>query len=250
MMDSKTRFSSRVADYVRYRPDYPREILSLLRQCIGLQPGWTIADIGSGTGISCRMFLENGNEVIGVEPNADMRAAAEAILAGEARFRSVGASAEATTLPEASVDLVVSAQAFHWFDIPKCKLEFNRILKPGGMCLLIWNERKLTGEFLEAYESLMRELGADYMAVRHERIDSAALDRFFASGYESADLANQQLFDLEGLIGRANSSSYAPPRDHPNHKRLIEGLRAIFARCQTDGHVAFEYATRIYYGKV
>src|SRR5581483_3778885 len=149
-IDSKERFSNRVADYVKYRPDYPRQILVMLREKIGLSPGWRIADIGSGTGISTGMFLENGNEVFAVEPNAKMRQAAEEWLGENPKFHSIDASAELTTLPGTCIDLIVCAQAFHWFDLGKCKIEFLRILKPGGWCALIWNERKTAGSrFLE-----------------------------------------------------------------------------------------------------
>src|SRR5271170_3464981 len=116
--DSKQRFSNRVGDYVRYRPGYPRAVLDLLRDECGLTPKSVVADIGSGTGILTQMLLENGNLVYGVEPNAEMRAAGEEFLAAHPKFRSVAASAEATKLPDASVDLIVAAQAFHWFDPP------------------------------------------------------------------------------------------------------------------------------------
>jgi SAM-dependent methyltransferase len=250
--DSKTRFSNRVENYVKFRPDYPQQILTLLRERMGFTPSWKIADVGSGTGICTRMFLENGNEVFAVEPNAEMRAAAEKLLAGQARFHSVNASAEETSLADALVDLVVSAQAFHWFDPGKCQIEFRRILKPGGNCLLIWNERITSGTpFLEAYESLLRRCGADYMAVRHERVTGEVLKTFFGgAGYQSACLPNRQSFDLDGLIGRCLSSSYAPAPGEANHEPLLAGLRDIFARYQTGGRIDFEYETRLYWGPV
>src|SRR5262245_41040570 len=117
-LNATSRFSSRVADYVKYRPTYPPAVLRRLSEATGLAPGWLVADVGCGTGISCRLFLANGNEVRGVEPNDDMRRAAEIEFAGEPRFRAVNGTAEATTLADASVDLVVAAQAFHWFDRP------------------------------------------------------------------------------------------------------------------------------------
>jgi SAM-dependent methyltransferase len=251
-MDSKQRFSNRVDNYVKFRPDYPREILSLLHERIAFNNSWTIADIGSGTGISARMFLEHGNEVFGVEPNADMRAAGETFLKDFQRFRSVEGSAEATTLPDASVDLIVSAQAFHWFDLGKCRPEFKRILKPAGWCVLIWNERKVGGsDFLEAYEALLKKYSADYLAVRHERIDAKAPSEFFApSGFESVTLPNQQIFDLDGLIGRCLSSSYAPATGQPNHEPLMRELRDMFARYQTHGRVVFEYQTYVHWGRL
>lgn len=252
LANPKQRFSNRVENYVKYRPDYPREVLALLRERIGFDKSWTIADIGSGTGISSRMFLEHGNEVFGVEPNAEMRAAGGTFLKDFPRFHSVDGAAEHTTLDAAAVDLIVSAQAFHWFDLEKCSPEFKRILKPDGWCGLIWNERKLSGSpFLEAYESLLKKYGADYLAVRHERIDANALRAFFApAGFESATLPNQQIFDLDGLIGRCLSSSYAPAPGQPNHEPLMQELRAMFARYQTNDRVLFEYQTHIHWGRL
>src|SRR5688572_26148695 len=153
--DPKERFSSRVDAYVAARPRYPQQVIDHLTAEIGLRPDWHIVDLGSGTGISCELFLQNGNTVTGIEPNAAMRAAAEESLRVFAKFRSVDASAESTTLPAGCADLVVAAQAFHWFDIPAARRETLRILRPapaagGGWALLMWNDRKLHGTpFLE-----------------------------------------------------------------------------------------------------
>ena len=130
--DSTRRFSDRVENYVRYRPTYPEDVLEVLRQETGLKSSDIIADIGSGTGISAERFLRSGNEVFGVEPNLEMRRAAESQLQRYAKFHSVVGTAEATTLPNHCVDYVVAAQAFHWFDQAKAKQEFVRILRPDG----------------------------------------------------------------------------------------------------------------------
>jgi ubiquinone/menaquinone biosynthesis C-methylase UbiE len=251
-MDSKQRFSNRVENYVKFRPDYPREILAMLRERVGLTPEWKIADIGSGTGISARMFLENGNEVFAVEPNPAMRAAAESTLGSSPKFHSIDGSAEQTTLADRSVDFVVSAQAFHWFDPEKSKAEFTRITTRRGWCVLIWNERKTSGsQFLEEYEDLLKRYSADYMAVRHERIGLGELERFYGpNGYSFQSFANQQMLDLDGLIGRCLSSSYAPAAGDPKHGPMVEELRQTFDRNQTDGRVNFDYTTTVYFGKL
>src|SRR4051812_35209407 len=119
MSDTVERFSNRVANYVKYRPGYPPEILEIFRDEMNLTGDSVVADIGSGTGISARVFLENGNPVFGVEPNAAMRAAAKEFLKSFPQFESVEGTAEATNLPDRSVDLVIAAQAFHWFDHEK-----------------------------------------------------------------------------------------------------------------------------------
>src|SRR5581483_4013685 len=135
------RFSSRVNDYVLYRPGYPAQILELLKTECGLTGDSEIADIASGTGIFTRMLLENGNRVFGVEPNDDMRKAGESFLASYRNFTSVAGTAEATTLADHSVDFVTAAQAAHWFHRERARKEFVRILRPGGWTVLIWNER-------------------------------------------------------------------------------------------------------------
>src|SRR6201993_2182236 len=114
--DAKQRFSTRVADYVRYRPSYPSELLDLLHSECALRSGHAIADIGSGTGFLSELFLKNGNRVFGVEPNDAMRQAGEEYLAEYDNFTSITGSAEASTLDDGSVDFVVSGQAFHWFE--------------------------------------------------------------------------------------------------------------------------------------
>src|ERR1700733_7160637 len=141
--DATQRFSSRVDDYVRFRPGYPLEIIGLLKKECGLTANSVIADIASGTGIFTRMLLENGNRVFGIEPNDEMKRAGERFLADYPRFTSIAGTAEATTLPDGSVDIVTAAQAAHWFDGENARREFIRNLKPGGWLVLVWNDRRM-----------------------------------------------------------------------------------------------------------
>src|SRR3974390_1220982 len=122
------RFSARVGTYVRYRPGYPAEVLELLRRECGLKPQHVVADIASGTGLFTRLLLENGNRVFAVEPNQHMREAGARFLGKHEKLTSVAGTAEDTTLPSASVDLVTAAQAAHWFDRVRARPEFARIL--------------------------------------------------------------------------------------------------------------------------
>ncbi len=139
LADPKKRFSSRVENYIKYRPSYPIEIIDFLKEKNILTENTIIADIGSGTGILTRMFLDNNNQVYGVEPNKDMREAAEKLLQGFTNFTSLEGSAESTGIEENCVDLITAGQAFHWFDVEQAKREFKRILKPNGNIALIWN---------------------------------------------------------------------------------------------------------------
>src|SRR6202142_258249 len=164
------RFSDRVENYVRYRPGYPPEVLDLLRDQCGLQPTHVVADIASGTGLFTKLLLENGNSVYAVEPNAEMREMGAHVLEGYERLVTVSGTAEETTLASASVDFVTAAQAAHWFDLPRTRKEFVRILRTGGWCVLIWNERLTEGTpFLRVNEQLLLTYGTDYKAGRHER---------------------------------------------------------------------------------
>ena len=182
--DPTQRFSSRVDNYVRYRPDYPAEVLGLLKKECGLTSESVVADIASGTGIWTRWLLSNGNRVYGVEPNAEMRKAGEEFLKSYPRFTSVAGTAETTTLADHSVDLVTAAQAAHWFDRPKARREFLRILKPGGSTALLWNERLTnTTPFLRAYEEMLLKYGTDYKEVRHERTTAEIRDFFAPAPY-------------------------------------------------------------------
>lgn len=249
--NAKTRFSNRVEAYVRYRPGYPPELLDCLTREFGLQPAHRIADLGSGTGISAELFLRHGNAVCGVEPNADMRAAAEKLLVKYANFQSVSGAAEATTLPPQSVDWVVAGQAFHWFDAARAREEARRILRPGGQVALFWNVRLEHTPFLQAYEQLLCEFSIDYQQVRHQEAEpEGRIGQFFgATPFVRRGFANRQIFDLDGLKGRTLSASYTPPPEHPRHAAMAAELVRLFERFQENGAVAFEYETRLYVGR-
>lgn len=245
------RFSDRVADYVRYRPGYPLELLECLRRHCGLTPQWMVADVGSGTGLLAKVFLENGNRVFGVEPNAAMRAAGEEFLHGFEQFVSQEGRAEATGLEAHSVDLVAAGQAFHWFDRGRTRLEFERILKPGGWVTLIWNERLTSTAFLADYEQLLHRYSPDYPKVDHRNVDEAALGEFFHPGHFRQEVFfMRQQFDWEGVHGRWLSSSYVPAAGQPGHEEMRRELQLIFNRYQQDGLVDWEYKTRVYFGRL
>jgi SAM-dependent methyltransferase len=244
------RFTTRVENYVKYRPGYPRAILDLLRRECGLTPASVVADIGSGTGLSTKLFLANGNRVYGVEPNPEMREAGEKLLAQYPRFVSVAAPAEATTLDAGSADFVVAGQAFHWFDREQARAEFARILKPAGWAVLMWNERRVSDTlFLRNYERLLKTFSTDYAEVDHRRMDAAVLGAFFGkTGYRVARFNNKQRFDFDGVRGRLLSSSYAPEPGHPNYEPMLAELGRIFDAYNRDGLVTLVYDTNVYYG--
>ncbi len=240
------RFSSRVENYVRYRPGYPREIVSTLERECGLSPRAVIADIGSGTGLLAQIFLDQRYTVVGIEPNTEMRETGQAMLARYSRFHSVNGSAEATTLPDKNVDVIVAGQAWHWFDVPAASKEFRRVLKPGGLIVLVWNTRHTKATpFLADYEHLLRTYCEEYDAVDHRTSDPADI----GIPLTRADFPNAQVFDFEGVRGRLLSSSYAPEAGLPRHNSMLAELRRIFDLHQVNGEVTFTYTTEVFYGR-
>jgi SAM-dependent methyltransferase len=249
--DSTVRFSNRVENYIRYRPGYPKGIVETLQNECQLTSTSVVADIASGTGIFTRVLLENGNNVFGVEPNREMREAAERLLSSYPNFVSIAGTAEETTLQAHSVDFVTAAQAAHWFDLARARTEFARILRPAGWAVLIWNERSTdTTPFLRDYEQLLTTYGTDYQQVRHENT-TGKLNTFFApSAFAERTFDMQQNFEYAELEGRLLSSSYAPLADNPNYAAMLTRLRRIFDDHQTEGRVGMEYRTRMYYGRL
>ncbi len=258
--DPTKRFSSRVEDYIRYRPSYPADVIAWLAAECGLSAQSRIADIGSGTGILARLFLDFGCYVFGVEPNPEMRAGAERQFAIVPRFHSVDGRAEATTLPDSSVDFITAGQSFHWFDPPAARAEFRRVLTPAGWVVLIWNERLVTPGFLTEYEDLLRRLSTDYGRVDHRQIGSQAIGQFFGQGsstspggaalWREVSFPNHQDFDWEGIRGRLLSSSYAPLPGSPQFGPMMEELQALFVKYNQGGQVKLVYETKMYVGKL
>jgi len=252
MTDHTGRFSTRVNDYVKYRPGYPPAILRLLEEECGLDSTSVVADVGSGTGILSELFLKNGNRVYGVEPNREMREAGERLLSAYTNFESVDGRAEATTLDDDSVDFVTAGQAFHWFDPASARAEFTRILRPGGWVVLAWNDRRTSGTpFLEEYERLLLEHGTDYREVSAKYAEESMLAALYGpSEMKRKTFDNEQVFDFEGLRGRLASASYAPEPGHPKHGPMMRALEDLFRRHERGGRVSVAYDTRVFYGRL
>jgi SAM-dependent methyltransferase len=250
-MDTLNRFSNRVENYIKFRPDYPAEVIAFLKKEGLLAKETVIADIGSGTGISAELFLKEGNAVYGVEPNREMRHAAQKLLHEYKSFCSIDGTAENTNLPTDDIDLIVSGQAFHWFDKQKCKIEFKRILKKDGSVVLMWNDRRTdSSPFLQAYEDFIKMFAIDYLEVNHKNIDEKIFNEFFEGDYKMESFLNEQHFDLDGLKGRILSSSYMPDERHKDFDFMMGVLKKIFNRFQENGKVTLEYDTKVYYGKL
>lgn len=245
------RFSARVTDYVKYRPSYPTAVLDCLKAECGLTETAVIADIGSGTGLLTELFLKNGNLVYGVEPNQDMRQAGELFLADYVNFNSVNGMAEATTLPDHSIDFVIAGQAAHWFDPEPAQVEFRRILRPGGVIAFVWNSRAMEATpFMHDYEQILVEYaledtGKPTRAGGHERDP----EQILGNEIVRRSFANHQLVDFAGLQGRTTSSSMMPLPGHPQYAPMMAALEQLFAAHQVDGCVTIHYLTELFYGR-
>ena len=247
--NSTTRFSNRVEDYVKYRPGYPKEIITYLQDAYGLDKSKVIADIGAGTGISTALFLNSGYKVFAVEPNLEMRNKAIELLSSFQNFKAIAGSAENTGLETASIDAVVAGQAFHWFDQVKAHIEFERILKTGGLTVLIWNERKSVSAFEIAYDQFIVNHSIDYTEVDHRKIDTEVITAFYhPKHFELKVFTNEQIFDFEGLKGRLLSSSYIPAKDDPGYPAMIADLHVLFDHYQQNGVITINYDTKVYIG--
>ncbi|MFX1390694.1 MAG: class I SAM-dependent methyltransferase [Promethearchaeota archaeon] len=251
--DPKKRFSNRVEKYIKYRPNYPQDIIQFLKKEEILRSNSVIADIGSGTGILSELFLKEGNKVYGIEPNFDMRDAGDKLLGKYSTFSSLEGSAENTRLEDNSIDIITAGQSFHWFNLDKSRMEFKRILKPEGWVILIWNRRKnLTNRFLIEYEKFLLEYGTDYQAIEKSKLD---FDKFFSRNnnkepYNKINFDNYQIFDYEGLKGRLLSTSYIPLNDDPKYTNMLLDLRKLYDKFQKNGYIKFEYDTEVIYGQL
>ena len=248
--DPMARFSDRAESYAQYRPHYSHDVVHALQQACNLDPGHRIADVGCGPGLLAEVFLQNGNRVIGIEPNREMRIAGEKYLAAYPNFSMEDGSAESTTLADASVDFVAAGQAFHWFKPVETRTEFARILKSGGWAVLVWHDRDVDSTpFLRAYEAFVREFGIDYEQVTHKYLASySALERFFApNAMTLIRQHNYQRLDFDGLRGRLLSSSYIPKSGERYHA-MMQALPQLYEEHAGDDRVVLEYDTKIYYG--
>lgn len=241
-MNPLSRFSDRATDYVKYRPSYPAAAIDIILAGLGNPVQLIAADIGAGTGISSRLLAERGISVIAIEPNTEMRQAAE--LHELVEFRE--GTAEVTNLPNLSVDLVTCFQSFHWFNPETSLLEFNRILQLSGRLALVWNNRDKNDEFTGEYSRLVRAASNNHPAeARMKSVEPLLESPYFINVCEYTFVYRQQL-DFAGLVGRALSVSYVP-REDLVQQQLISNLQDLYNRsCDERGFVYMIYRTSVH----
>jgi ubiquinone/menaquinone biosynthesis C-methylase UbiE len=237
-------FSPKVADYAASRPDYPAALFDALREAGPLPPGAVVADIGAGTGLLTQGLLAQGYDVTAIEPSAAMRAAADQALREFAHYRSAAGTAEHTPLPDASVDLITAAQAFHWFDVDAARAEFLRVLKPDGQVALIWNDRVLSDPLHTALNALFAKYGGPKLDALLAHEDRGNVCAFFgATVPQQWSWPHAHQLDAAALQSLVFSRSYMPDKDSPVGQQACADVREIFERLADDGVVAVRYTT-------
>jgi len=246
-MDSKEKFSIRVSNYVKYRPTYPMESIDYIIDTFKLTDDSVVADIGSGTGKFTELFADHVKTIFGVEPNKEMREAGELSLKEQKNYKSINGDSEHTNLDSNSVDAVLSAQAFHWFDVEKARIEFNRILKSKKQTALIWNIRDTNDPFFSVYENLLIKYAKNYMDAAHNR-DFDKISANFFTCHKKVTFNHHLHYDFESVCGLLNSSSYTPLPHEENYKPLFDDMRQLFEKYQVNNKVTFVYETKLYIG--
>lgn len=246
------RFTGRVEAYQRFRSRYPRETIPLLQERCGLTHKSVIADIGAGTGMLAELFLENGNRVVAVEPNAEMRAACEKLIERYPRLTCINATAEETGLPAASADFVTAGRALHWFDLEKCRREFSRIVRASGWIVFAsLGPHRGSEPIAKDYQELLGEYGIDFALLRERFHLGDAVREFFAGGqFEEAEFPRAEAMTFEELEGYTVSLSVTPKPDHPRYPSMQKALREYFAHYESGGKLRLPMNCKLHFGQL
>ena len=251
MEDSTRKFDGRAEDYTLGRPSYSEELIGFLYEKFGLSGKSVIADIGSGTGKFAAHLLERGSEVFCVEPNRDMRLAAESELGRYPNFHSVNGDAENTGLADHCTDFITSAQAFHWFDAAKFRSECLRMIKNGGSAALIWNMRNMAdpvnNELFEIYTDCcprFKGFGGGIMK------DDPRISEFFGGEYGYAEFDYPLYYGRERFISRSLSGSYSLKDGDAGYEKYFEKIVSVFEKYAMDGIVRIENKSAAYFGRL
>nr|WP_302597908.1 class I SAM-dependent methyltransferase [uncultured Cellulosilyticum sp.] len=250
---NEKRFDGLGKIYAKFRPSYPDDFIDYLYSNAGLTKDSVVADVGAGTGILTEQLLLKGSKVFAVEPNENMRNMAEENLHRFKGFISVSATAENTKLLDNSIDFITVAQAFHWFDKQAFKKECQRILKPNGKVILVWNSRDEKSQLIQLNEAINKKYCTDFKGFSggiSSVIENNAFDDFFTGEFEVCVFDNPLYFDEKGFIGRNLSSSYAPKEHDDMYDAYVSELKAVFEVYNKNGILMMPNFTRSYIGAV
>ena len=250
-MDNTQKFSGKSDVYELSRPTYAPELINWLSTTLELNPQSQIADVGAGTGKLTRQLLATGATVYAVEPNADMRAKAIALLKNQANFHPIAAPAENTSLPAQSIHLITAASAFHWFDAPAFRAECQRLLVPDGQVCLIWNHRKLDNEINVAFREIFAKYCPNFSGFSFERQQGhRQIADFFEGKVTEKRFDNPVRYDMAGFVGRARSASYAIIPGDDGYEDFIEALERLFSQHEKDGFIDVPHQSVAFLGRV
>lgn len=243
-------FSGRVADYSAFRPDYPDSLFDTLKTFAPPAPDVTVADVGAGTGLLTQGLLRHGYRVTAIEPNTQMRQAADERLGTCPGYHSTSGLAESLPFDSESVGLITAAQAFHWFDVERARVEFLRVLDARGQVAIIWNDRTLDDPLNAALDEMFDRYGSVKRAGLRAHDDRSAASRLFA-GSAPRELAfpHAQRLDRQGLLGLVFSRSYVPARDTDAGRRVAAEVGTMFDRFAQAGMAEVRYRTGAMVGR-
>lgn len=247
-MDNTKKFTEKAGKYATSRPSYPIKLIKSFFDYFNFDTSLIVADIGSGTGILTKQLLNEGYKVYAVEPNDNMRAAAEKDLSNFKNFISVNATAENTTLQNSCVDFITVAQAFHWFDTNKFKAECKRILKPNGKVFLIWNSRDNNSPINKELFAINKQYCKDFTGFSGgTQNNDEKIKVFFDNYYQVQQFENHIIYDKENFINRALSSSYSLNSNDKNYSDYVKALNLLFDKYAENGFVKVANITKMYY---
>ena len=267
--DPLGRFTSPSAAYEAGRPSYPPEAITALLAGLAPAAQLTVADVGAGTGISTRVLAATGARVLAIEPNAAMREKGvarqqQAAAAGSSeRIEWIDATGEdCAALADASVDLSVAFQAWHWVNHDTALREQQRIVRAGGRIAVVYNERDETEATGDAFTRAVGDVFRAYAIDGTEALRETTRLRFAAiPGAVSLQFGNRQWLDAAGLRARFDSASFLPRADTEAGARMHAEVAALFERFARAGgddaaaaadadatpRVCVRYATHVVY---
>lgn len=245
------RFNFRAENYDKFRPGYPHALLEYIYQHNKLNEDSVITELGAGTGILSFELAKWPCKLIAIEPNDEMRKKALGTLKGLRNCQVVNATAEKTTLLDSSIDLIICAQSFHWFNTNRAKTEFQRILKTNRKVAIIWNIRSAETDFEKAYEDFILQFSIDYVEVKRREFRGNNLDQFFkAHSFEEKVFVYDTYLTFEQLLGRTLSYSYMPNIDNPVLPEMTIQLKSLFDKYNTKEIISLSYKTKLFMGRV
>ena len=249
-MNNTNKFSGLANHYDASRPSYATELVECLFEKYQLQEHSIVADIGAGTGKFSKQLLERGCTVFCVEPNADMRKIAEQNLQVYKNVSIIDGSDSNTNVANISVDFVSVAQAFHWFDADSFQRECQRILKPDGKVILVWNMRDMKAAVNKAnYEVFQKYCPNFYGFSGGVKTEEAHILNFFQHHVEIKKFSNPLTFTKEKFIQRCLSASYSLRPEDERYEMYLQALEQVFDDFAVDGCLTVANDTKAYIGK-